>query len=124
MDGRPAAAVLGVEPGADRTEIRRAYRALAKRAHPDTSGELDSAPTFRLVQRAFEVLDNLAVHQIASRGATPGWERSTPSPRGRVDRRDCRPRANSAHQRSSTAQPARDRKGWTFDDHLEAALAG
>ena len=38
MDGRTAAAVLGISQGATRGEIRRAFRARAKLAHPDAHG--------------------------------------------------------------------------------------
>ena len=36
-------AILGVRRGASRDEIARAYRALAKRAHPDVGGETSAA---------------------------------------------------------------------------------
>jgi len=38
MDGRTAAAVLGITQGATRDEIRRAFRARAKIVHPDAHG--------------------------------------------------------------------------------------
>lgn len=49
--------VLGVAPDADADEIKRAYRQLARRYHPDISGD-DRAMTFREVARAYEVLRN------------------------------------------------------------------
>ena len=49
--------VLGVTADADAAEIKRAYRQLARRYHPDISGE-DRAATFREVARAYEVLRN------------------------------------------------------------------
>lgn len=49
--------VLGVAPDADADEIKRAYRQLARRYHPDISGD-DRAITFREVARAYEVLRN------------------------------------------------------------------
>ena len=49
--------VLGVAADADAAEIKRAYRQLARRYHPDISGE-DRAGTFREVARAYEVLRN------------------------------------------------------------------
>ena len=49
--------VLGVAPDADADQIKRAYRQLARRYHPDISGD-DRAVTFREVARAYEVLRN------------------------------------------------------------------
>lgn len=47
--------VLGVAPGAGADEIRRAYRQLARRYHPDISGD-DKNAAFLDVSRAYEVL--------------------------------------------------------------------
>ena len=45
--------VLGVEPGVDAAELRRAFTVAAKKYHPDRGG--DDAP-FKRVQAAWEVL--------------------------------------------------------------------
>lgn len=45
--------VLGVDPGADEDEIRRAYRQRAKETHPDQGG---ARRQFRLVKTAYEEL--------------------------------------------------------------------
>jgi molecular chaperone DnaJ len=47
--------VLGVAPGAGADEIKRAYRQLARRYHPDISGD-DRGAAFLEVSRAYEVL--------------------------------------------------------------------
>jgi molecular chaperone DnaJ len=47
--------VLGVPPGAGAEEIKRAYRQLARRYHPDISGD-DRGTAFLEVARAYEVL--------------------------------------------------------------------
>ena len=49
--------VLGVAPDARAADIKRAYRRLARRYHPDISGDERTA-TFREVTRAYEVLGN------------------------------------------------------------------
>ena len=47
--------VLGVSPDAGAAEIKRAYRQLARRYHPDISGD-DRGSAFLEVSRAYEVL--------------------------------------------------------------------
>lgn len=49
--------VLGIAPDADAEAIKRAYRQLVRRYHPDISGD-DRAAAFREATRAFEVLRN------------------------------------------------------------------
>lgn len=64
--------VLGVAPGAGAAEIKRAYRQLAKRYHPDITGE-DRSASFREVSRAYEVLGDPArrrTYDAAIREAT------------------------------------------------------
>jgi molecular chaperone DnaJ len=51
--------VLGVPPDAGADEIKRAYRQLARRYHPDISGE-DRATAFLEVARAYDVLGDPA----------------------------------------------------------------
>src|SRR6185436_10098080 len=47
--------VLGVAPGAGADEIKRAYRQLARRYHPDISGD-ERGAAFLEVSRAYDVL--------------------------------------------------------------------
>jgi curved DNA-binding protein len=48
--------VLGVERGASLDEIKRAYRRLARKYHPDVSKEPDAEARFKEVREAYEVL--------------------------------------------------------------------
>ncbi len=48
--------ILGVEPDADKTAIKAAYRRLARRYHPDVSSEADAEAHFKEVSEAYEVL--------------------------------------------------------------------
>lgn len=48
--------VLGVEPEAPRDEIRKAYRKLARRYHPDVSDEADAEARFKEVGEAWDIL--------------------------------------------------------------------
>src|SRR5258708_15550970 len=47
---------LGVSRGADAEEVKRAYRKLARKYHPDASKEKNAEAKFKDVQEAYEVL--------------------------------------------------------------------
>ena len=50
-------ALLGVEPDATPAQIKKAYRTLARRHHPDTNpGDPDAAARFRDITKAYETL--------------------------------------------------------------------
>jgi len=48
--------ILGVEKGASQDEIKRSYRKLARKYHPDVSKEADAEVKFKEVGEAYEVL--------------------------------------------------------------------
>ncbi|HDP88630.1 MAG TPA: J domain-containing protein [Thioalkalivibrio sp.] len=48
--------ILGVERGASADEIKKAYRKLARKYHPDVSKEADAEDRFKEVNEAYEVL--------------------------------------------------------------------
>ena len=60
--------VLGVSPDAGAEEIKRAYRQLARRYHPDISGE-DRASAFLELARAYDVLRDPHRRRRYDRGA-------------------------------------------------------
>jgi molecular chaperone DnaJ len=71
--------VLGVAQDAKAADIKRAYRRLARRYHPDISGD-ERSTSFREVARAFEVLgdpERRRTYDAALResviGARPDW---------------------------------------------------
>ena len=77
--------ILGVARDADTDEIKRAYRKLAHKYHPDVSKEPDAEERFKEVKEAYEVLSDpekrAAYDQLGSgwqQGqsfeAPPGWE--------------------------------------------------
>ena len=50
--------IIGVNFTATAEEIKKVYRSLARRFHPDTSDEPDAAERFREIQAAYEVLSD------------------------------------------------------------------
>jgi curved DNA-binding protein len=48
--------ILGVNRGADAEEVKRAYRKLARKYHPDVSKEKNAENKFKELQEAYEVL--------------------------------------------------------------------
>ena len=50
--------VLGVDRGADEAELKRAYRQLARKFHPDISGEAGAEDRFKEVNEAYAVLSD------------------------------------------------------------------
>ena len=48
--------VLGVEKNADDAAIKKAYRALAKKYHPDLNRDRDTTEKFQEINSAFEFL--------------------------------------------------------------------
>jgi curved DNA-binding protein len=77
-------AILGVERGAGADEIKKAYRKLAHRYHPDVAKEADTEEKFKEVVEAYETLKNpekrAAYDQLGSHQAgenfrpPPNWE--------------------------------------------------
>ena len=60
MSGRDHYEVLGVSRGAGTSDIRRAYRALALRYHPDVYAGADAGWRFREIADAYDVLHDPA----------------------------------------------------------------
>src|SRR5438132_1220625 len=59
--------LLGVSREADDQEIKKAFRRLARRLHPDVSDEPDAELRFREVSEAYEVLSNAETRQLYDR---------------------------------------------------------
>ncbi|MGB6307744.1 MAG: DnaJ C-terminal domain-containing protein [Steroidobacteraceae bacterium] len=69
--------VLGVARGADAEAVKRAYRKLARKYHPDVSKEKNAESKFKEVQEAYEVLrdaDKRAAYDQLGRDYRPGQQ--------------------------------------------------
>jgi molecular chaperone DnaJ len=64
--------VLGVAADAGADEIKRAYRQLARRYHPDISGD-DRGAAFLEVSRAYEILNDPRRRQAYDKTLYAGW---------------------------------------------------
>jgi molecular chaperone DnaJ len=69
--------VLGVSPDAGADEIKRAYRQLARRYHPDISGD-DRAIAFKELTRAYDMLSDVSRRKqydrtLSSQGGGTTW---------------------------------------------------
>jgi len=72
-----------VPKGASREEVRRAYRALVRRHHPDANpGDPNAEERFKEIQRAYEALTKPAVRrpQGPASSGNPRGGRATPRP--------------------------------------------
>ena len=57
-DKRDYYEVLGIAKGASEDEIKKAYRSLAKKYHPDVNKAPDAADKFKEINEAYEVLSD------------------------------------------------------------------
>lgn len=77
MSKRDYYEVLGLSKGASTDEIKKAYRRLAKKYHPDVSKEENAIEKFKEVQEAYEVLSDdqkrAQYDQFGHAGANQGF---------------------------------------------------
>jgi molecular chaperone DnaJ len=73
--------LLGVARGVDDQEIKKAFRRLARRLHPDVSEEPDAEVRFREISEAYEVLSNPETRQLYDRYGHAGLRSGGFTPR-------------------------------------------
>lgn len=73
-------ATLGVRPGADDAQVRKAYRRLARKHHPDRSGDRRTTERMKAINRAWAILsdatrraDHDASRANARQSSTAHW---------------------------------------------------
>lgn len=66
--------VLGVKRGASEDEIRRAYRELARKYHPDVNKSSDAQAKFTEIQEAYDVLSDQQKRTLYDRAGHAGVE--------------------------------------------------
>jgi molecular chaperone DnaJ len=71
--------ILGLRPGADEGQIKRAYRRLARKYHPDINpGDRTAEALFRRIVEAYETLIDPARRTMYDTGRRPAAEASAP----------------------------------------------
>lgn len=117
--------VLGVRPGANQLEIRDAYRAAMRAAHPDrATGEADRA---RRTARSAEINGAYEILSDPERRAAYDLERAAAGAARPVDAAPARPQASTttaAPHRGAGAHPPRLRLSWTDLAALPGAFGG
>ncbi len=63
--------LLGVSRGASDSEIKRAYRKLARELHPDVNPDEEAQHKFKEISAAYEVLSDPEKRRIVDLGGDP-----------------------------------------------------
>ncbi|MCS3902610.1 curved DNA-binding protein [Methylohalomonas lacus] len=105
--------ILGVDRDADADTIKRAYRKLARKYHPDVSTEADAEDRFKEVQEAYEVLKDPDKRQAYDQMGND-WQGG----------QDFRPPPGWENQRQEWHFSDADLGGGDFSDFFESLFGG
>lgn len=78
--------ILGVARSASTEDIRKAYRALARKLHPDVNKAPDAAAKFNEVQQAYDVLSDEAKRKVYDQFGAEAFAPGAAPPRGGASR--------------------------------------
>ncbi|KAJ3294531.1 DnaJ sub B member 13 [Rhizoclosmatium sp. JEL0117] len=73
---------LNLDKSADSEAVRRAYRKMALKYHPDKNSSADAFDHFKLVSEAYDVLSNQKLRAIYDQYGTDGLKKGVPSKEG------------------------------------------
>ena len=121
MDFKDYYATLGVERSASTDDIKRAYRKLARKYHPDVSKETDAEARFKEVGEAYEVLkdpEKRAAYDRLGADWKAGQEFRPPPGAGAGGTR------REYHYRSGGGEPFGTQGQGGFSDFFETLFGG
>ena len=104
-------ALLGVHFDADETIVKKGYRKMARRYHPDVSQLDDATSRFQEVANAYEVLTKFRDDYVRARKThltTEQWVKD------RREREASRPQSHSRNQQSQTQSQQSANQGYNF----------
>ena len=119
--------IMGVEPDASADDIKRAYRKLARKYHPDVSDEPDAEDRFKEIGEAYEVLKDPAKREQYDQLRAGGWRggesfRPPPDWEGGFDFSGFGGEAGTGADRGFGGFGAEDAAG--FSDFFESLFGG
>ncbi len=106
---------LGVEPGASAEDIKRAYRKLARKYHPDVSKETNAEARFKEIGEAYEALKDPEKRAQYDQVRQSGWRQG----------QEFRPPPGWGQGQSQSWQTGTDGQGFSgFSDFFESLFGG
>jgi hypothetical protein len=124
---RPASdayAVLGVRPDVSDGELRRVYRGLVQRHHPDhNGGSPESAARFAQIQEAYSVVTRARQGSGGAQSATRTGQQATPTSPRPPRTGPQAPRTGPSPPRAAAADPGIEKRIADLERELAAARA-